>query len=130
MGRYKFKQRKFPKDFQKVVDYIKEKKGIHVTLGSETEFFGYFNRQITIHHNYDLRNNGLYVLLYEVSRVLNPGPEILKSEKTSKKIHNFLYESSLWIRGEELAEELGIKINKDEYDDLKIKLLTEFYENN
>jgi len=132
MGRYKFKQRKFPKDFQKVVDYIKEKKGIHVSLGTETEFLGYFNRQIIIHHNYDLRNNGLYVLLHEVAGVLNPMPEFLPhtDASPSSKINRFLHESSLWIRGEEIAKELGIKINKHEYDDLKIKLLTEFYENN
>lgn len=128
MGRYKFKQRKFPKDFQKVADYIKEKKGIHVTLGTETEFLGYFNRQIIIHHNYDLGHNGLYVLLYEVSKVLNPKTDIYSSVKVSDKIQNFLYESSLWIRGTELATELGIKINKNEYEDIKIKFLTEIYE--
>ena len=130
MGRYKFKDRKFPKDFQKVVDYIQDKKGIQVSLGTETEFLGYFNRQIIIHHNYDLRNNGLYMLLYEVSKVLNPTSEYISYDKISKKVTNFLYESSLWMRGLELAEELGIKIDKESYYSFKIKNLTQLYENN
>lgn len=130
MGRYKFKDRKFPKDFQKVVDYIQEKKGIQVSLGTETEFLGYFNRQIIIHHNYDLCNNGLYILLYEVSKVLHPTSEYVSYDKISKKVTNFLYESSLWIRGLEIAEELGIDIDKESYYSFKIKNLTQLYQNN
>ena len=72
MGKYKFINRKFPKEFQKVVDYIKTKKGVDVKLGQITSYMGPFNRRIFIHHNYDLRNNGLIALLHEVGHVLQP----------------------------------------------------------
>ena len=132
MGRYKFKDRKFPKDFQTVADYIHEKKSIQVSLGTETDFLGYFNRQIIIHHNYDLCNNGLYILLYEVAKVLNPFKlnKYFNGDKSSIDILKFIYESSLWERGMEIADELGIDINKEEYEIFKIKNLTEIYKNN
>ena len=38
MGKYKFINRKFPKEFQKVVDYIKTKKGVDVKLGQITSY--------------------------------------------------------------------------------------------
>ena len=68
--KFRVKRRRFPKEFRKVSNFIRDTYGIHVVLSESTEFSGFFDREIRIHHNYDLRHNGLYVLLFECGRSL------------------------------------------------------------
>ncbi len=125
MGKYKFINRKFPKEFQKVVDYIKTKKGVDVKLGQITSYMGPFNRRIFIHHNYDLRNNGLIALLHEVGHVLQPPTNVgVNSYKNididvhpkEYEMGRFLNEVDAWERGYKLSEKLNLKINKNEWE--------------
>lgn len=136
MGRYKFKKRKFPPDFKKVVEHIRETKGIDVELGHLTKFDGFFSRLITIHHNYDLKRNGLYVLLKECGHVLQPTTNIgineykklnSKTNPTEYKMGEFLKELDAWESGYKLAKNLGIQINKEEWENEKNKSLIEYF---
>lgn len=137
MGKYKFVNRKFPPDFQKVADYIYNKRGIVVSLGDTTEFLGYFNRQIIIHHNYDITKNGLFALLHECGHALQPPTNIgVNSYKNiDKDIHpteyrmgRFLNEVDAWNRGYQLYMELGIPINVIEWEREKKKTLLTYFE--
>ena len=120
MGKYKFINRKFPKEFQKVVDYIKTKKGVDVKLGQITSYMGPFNRRIFIHHNYDLRNNGLIALLHEVGHVLQPPTNVgVNSYKNididvhpkEYEMGRFLNEVDAWERGYKLSEKLNLRFS-------------------
>jgi hypothetical protein len=136
MGKYKFKNRKFPKEFQKVVDWIGNLKGIGVSLSNSTCFMGHFNRQIFIHHNYDLNENGLFALLHECGHVLQPVTNV--GTNSYKNIDNdehpkefmmgqFLNELDAWNRGWDIAQNLKLKINVKQFEKEKeIALLTYF----
>jgi hypothetical protein len=136
MGKYKFKNRKFPTKFQKVVDYINDLKGIEVSLSNSTCFMGHFNRQIFIHHNYDLNENGLFALLHECGHVLQPVTNIgsnayknIDSDEHPKEfmMGQFLNELDAWNRGWEIAEKLNLKINVKKFEKEKeLALLTYF----
>jgi hypothetical protein len=136
MGKYKFKNRKFPIKFQKVVDYINDLKGIEVSLSNSTCFMGHFNRQIFIHHNYDLNENGLFALLHECGHVLQPVTNIgsnayknIDSDEHPKEfmMGQFLNELDAWNRGWEIAEKLNLKINVKKFEKEKeLALLTYF----
>ena len=52
--------KKYPKQFNKVSNYLKNKFGINVLLGQMTAFMGSKNKKIFIHHNHNLEKNGLY----------------------------------------------------------------------
>ena len=147
MGKYKFINRKFPDDFQKVSDYIFYKRGIIVSLGDITKFLGHFNRQIIIHHNYDITNNGLFALLHECGRVLQPITNIgVNSYKNLEHIpeplvgdivkHKYLYEYRMgrflsevdaWKRGYQIAMDLGISINIKDWEREKNKSLITYF---
>lgn len=139
MGKYKFKNRKFPTKFQKVVDYIKNLKGIEVSLSNSTCFMGHFNRQIFIHHNYDLNENGLFALLHECGHVLQPVTNIgsnayknIDSDEHPKEfmMGQFLNELDAWNRGWEIAEKLNLKIDLKKFEKEKeVALLTYFTTN-
>ena len=138
MGKYKFINRKFPKEFQKVVDYIKTKKGVDVKLGQITSYMGPFNRRIFIHHNYDLRNNGLIALLHEVGHVLQPPTNVgVNSYKNididvhpkEYEMGRFLNEVDAWERGYKLSEKLNLKINKNEWSNQKQEALLTYWPN-
>jgi hypothetical protein len=136
MGKYKFKNRKFPTKFQKVVDYINNLKGIEVSLSNSTCFMGHFNRQIFIHHNYDLNENGLFALLHECGHVLQPVTNVgsnayknIDSDDHPKEfmMGQFLNELDAWNRGWEIAEKLNLKINVKKFEKEKeLALLTYF----
>jgi|TARA_B100000035_G_C21003770_1_gene556206 hypothetical protein len=138
MGKYKFINRKFPKEFQKVVDYIKTKKGVDVKLGQITSYMGPFNRRIFIHHNYDLRNNGLIALLHEIGHVLQPPTNVgVNSYKNididvhpkEYEMGRFLNEVDAWERGYKLSEKLNLKINKNEWNNQKQEALLTYWPN-
>ena len=117
MDIYKKKKRRFTRDFKKISKYLKEEKGVSVVLGETTEYTGPFNRQIIIHHNYDLRNNGLYVLLYEAGRVYLPigNPEQYSTDELLA--NSVLREIKAWSLGKRIAKNLNIKINQTEWDE-------------
>lgn len=122
MSRYKFKKRKFPKEFSKVAKYIKKKKGVIVTLGHSTQFKGHFTREITIHHNYDLTHNGLYVLLHECGKVYqSPITEDITIYQ------RFVRDWDAWQMGMEIAEQLEIPINRNEYNLEKERTLLKYF---
>jgi len=136
MGRYKFKNRKYPKDFQSVSDYIKSKKGVVVELGDITSFMGHFNRTIFIHHNYDLTRNGLYALLHEVGHSLQPptsvGSNSYKNidEDENKKefeMERFLNELDAWNIGLTIAKKLNLTINQNEWNTQKKEALLTYW---
>ena len=136
MGKYKFINRKFPDDFQKVSDYIFYKRGIIVSLGDITKFLGHFNRQIIIHHNYDITNNGLFALLHECGRVLQPITNIGVNSYKNLDKHKYLYEYRMgrflievdaWKRGYQIAMDLGISINIKDWEREKNKSLITYF---
>jgi hypothetical protein len=136
MGRYKFKNRKYPKDFQSVCDYIKSKKGVVVKLGDITSFMGHFNRTIFIHHNYDLTRNGLYALLHEVGHSLQPPTSVgsnsyknIDEDENKKEFQmgRFLNEINAWDIGLSVANELNLTINKDELNKQKEEALLTYW---
>ena len=49
--------KKYPKQFQKVSNYLKKKFGIDVLLGQITAFMGHKNKRIFIHHYTHMNNN-------------------------------------------------------------------------
>lgn len=136
MDIFKKKKRRFPYEFRKVVQYMKDKRGISVILGESTEFLGFYDRNIIIHHNYDLRNNGLHMLLYECGKTFQPTTNIgINSYKEidkelfpdEYKVGTILADADAWARGMELAKKLKIQIDKKKYKDSMNKTLIENY---
>lgn len=110
MSRYKFKNRKFPKEFKKVAEYIQKTKGVTVLLGHSTLFNGHFTRQIIIHHNYDLKSNGLYVLLRECGEVYQP-----PHTEDMTLYQQYIRELDAWDKGLEIADSLNLNIDISKY---------------
>jgi spermidine synthase len=136
MGKYKFKNRKFPIQFQKVVDWISDTKGVDVILSDSTLFMGHFTRRISIHHNYDLNNNGLYALLHECGHVLQPATNIgcnayknIDDTDHPKEfmMGQFLNELDAWNRGMEIAKKLKLKINEKQFEKEKSEALLTYF---
>jgi len=113
--------KKYPKQFQKISNYLKNKFGIDVLLGQITAFMGHKNKRIFIHHNHNLEKNGLYALLHEVGHVLQNDEDnyfkTIDEDKESKKFkfHQYLNEINAWERGLIFANKLGIKVNMKEW---------------
>ncbi len=123
MGKYK--NRKFPRDFAKVAEWLRTQKGVVVNLGTTTEFAGHFTREVTIHHNFELTKNGLFALLHECGHVLQPPTHTginsyknLDPKQYPDKVRmgRFLREVDAWDRGLQLANDLGIHIDKKQWD--------------
>ena len=112
---------KYPKQFKKVSNYLKEKFDINVLLGQITAFMGHKNKKIFIHHNHNLEKNGLYALLHEVGHVLQTDEDnyfkTIDEDKEPKKFkfHQYLNEIDAWKKGLLFANELGIKVNITDY---------------
>lgn len=132
MLRYQFKNRRFPKDFKKVVEYIYGRKGIVVQLSQITNFTGHFNRTINIHHNYDLSKNGLYALLHECGHSLQPPTNVginsyknIDSDDYPKQfvLGRLMNEIDAWDKGLEIANKLGIKIDMKSWNKEKQEAL-------
>jgi hypothetical protein len=132
MSKYKFKNRKFPKDFQKVVEFIQLKKGIRVQLSQMTNFTGHFNRTINVHHNYDLSKNGLYALLHECGHSLQPPTNVgvnsyknIDSDEYPKQfvLGRLMNEIDAWDKGLQIAIELGLKIDMKSWNKEKEEAL-------
>lgn len=126
----------FPKNFQKVVDYVKKHKDVDVKLGGTTVFLGMCLKRIFVDYRYNLEKNGLYALLHEVGHAFQPeknvGANIYKSideEKypTKHKMLQFLNEVDAWDRGLQIAEELNIPIDIKEFNKLKNEALLTYF---
>ena len=120
MSRYKFKNRKFPKEFKKVVEHIQKTKGVSVLLGNATLFNGHFTRQIIIHHNYDLKSNGLYALLRECGEVYQPP---LTEDMTLYQ--RYIRELDAWDRGLIIAFALDLNIDVSKYKEEQSRIFTD-----
>ena len=125
----------FPKNFQKVVDYLKGR-GIYVQISTSTNFFGGGVNLINIHHRYNLEKNGLFALLHEAGHSLQNtdifGPNHYKridddEQPTKFNMHRFMNEVDAWDKGERLAEELGIQLDKKEFSKSKEEALLTYY---
>jgi hypothetical protein len=127
--------KKYPQNFQKVVDYLKSR-GIYVQLSTTTNFFGGGVNLINIHHRYNLEKNGLFALLHEAGHSLQNtekfGPNHYKriddDEHPIKfNMHRFMNEVDAWDRGEHLAQELDIRLDKKEFFKSKEEALLTYY---
>ena len=126
----------FPQNFQKVVDYIYNEKGVTVELSDSTCFMGHDQKIIYIHRNYNLEKNGLYTLLHECGHALQPVTNIgvncyknidedLRPKEFAMK--RFINELDAWEKGLKIANALGIPIDIKKYEKEKdIALLTYF----
>jgi hypothetical protein len=117
--------KKYPKQFKKVCEYLKEKFQIIVKLGQITAFMGNTNKTIFIHHNHNLDKNGLYSLLHEVGHVEQTDKDnyykTIDEDKQSKKFkfYQYLNEVDAWKKALLIGNELGIDINIQDF--VKIK---------
>lgn len=129
--------KEYPANFQKVVDFIRNKKGINVRLSQMTNFMGHDSGIINIHHNYNLEKNGLFSLLHECGHALQPSTNVgvnsyknIDDELHPKKfvLGRLMNEIDAWDRGFQLASELGIKINVKEWNKQKEEALITYLE--
>ena len=117
--------KKYPKQFKKVSDYLKEKFEIDVLLGQITAFMGHKNKKIFIHHNHNLEKNGLYSLLHELGHVLQDEKDnffkTIDEDKQPNKFKSYRYqnEQDAWEKGLNFANTFGIKVNMKDW--LKVK---------
>lgn len=124
----------YPTNFQKVVNFL-NKHSVSVELSNGTRYVGDLdNPKIYIHRNYNLTKNGLYALLHEAGHFLQPFGKYSANhyknvddceQPTKFNMYQFMNEVDAWDRGLNLATELGIFINKEEWGKEKeIALLT------
>jgi hypothetical protein len=124
----------FPNNFQKVVNFLKNQ-SISVELSNSTCYIGNSdNAKIYIHRRYNLNKNGLYALLHEAGHFLQPHGKYSANhyknvddceQPTKFNMYQFMNEVDAWDRGLNLANELGIFINKEEWGkEREIALLT------
>jgi hypothetical protein len=124
----------FPNNFQKVVNFLKTQ-SISVELSNSTCYIGNSdNAKIYIHRRYNLNKNGLYALLHEAGHFLQPHGKYSANhyknvddceQPTKFNMYQFMNEVDAWDRGLNLANELGIFINKEEWGkEREIALLT------
>ena len=112
-------------DFQKVSKYVKDDLGIDVKMGQITAFMGHKNKTIFIHHNHNLKKNGLYTLLHEVGHAYQNKYENyfkqIDEDKSPKKfnMYKFINEVNAWDKGLDIANKLGIKVDANEYNKVK-----------
>lgn len=128
--------RPFPPNFQKVVDYIKQEKGVDVKLGGTTVYLGMSLKRIFVDYRYNLEKNGLYALLHEVGHALQPetntGANFYKSiddDKQPKRfaMYQFMNEVDAWERGYQLAQQLGIDIDDRRFNKEKDDALMTYF---
>lgn len=113
--------KKYPKQFKRVSDYLKEKFEIDVLLGQITAFMGHKNKKIFIHHNHNLEKNGLYSLLHELGHVLQDEKDnffktIDEDKQPNKfKSHRYQNEEDAWDKGLRFAKSFGIEVNMKDW---------------
>ena len=128
MDVYKRKDRRFPREFKRVVKYIKDEKNIEVVLGEETDYVGPFDRRIIIHHNYDLRNHGLYILLFACGMAYQ-NPIGVRGNLSIQEWNQRLYwrEHRAWEKGLKIANTLDINMNHFDFCEYRNQKLAKFF---
>lgn len=126
-----------PTQFRKVVNHLKTKYDVDVTIGNNTCYFGGEYRQIFISYKYKLDKNGLYALLHEAGHSLQPsdefGPNHYKKhvdeleQPTKYKMYQFMNELDAWDRGLKLALDLELTIDIKAFNRLKEECLLTYY---
>ena len=126
----------FPVQFQKVVDFILQKKGVKVVLSTSTCFLGHQSKTIHIHHSYNLEKNGLYALLHECGHALQPVTNIgvncyknIDEEIYPQRfaMQRFINEVDAWDKGIQIAKTLGLEINEKSYEKEKNDALLTYF---
>ena len=127
---------KYPKDFQKVVDFLKSY-NVNVMIDCVTYYIKTEDEQsICIHHNYNLEKNGLITLLHEAGHVLqnndngvwNHYKDIDDMEKPKEyNMYQFMNELDAWNRGEELIELLDLDVDSKRYHKQREEALLTYY---
>jgi len=127
---------KYPKDFQKVVDFLKSY-NVNVMIDCVTYYIKTEDEQsICIHHNYNLEKNGLITLLHEAGHVLqnndngvwNHYKDIDDMEKPKEyNMYQFMNELDAWNRGEELIELLDLNVNPKRYHKQREEALLTYF---
>ena len=121
--------------FNKLSQFVKDDLGIDVRLGQITAFMGHKNKTIFIHHNHNLKKNGLYTLLHEVGHAYQNKSENhfkqVDEDRTPKKfsMYKFMNEVNAWDKGLQIAKELNIKVDENQYNKLKEESLLTYYVN-
>ena len=132
--------REYPKQFQKVVNYLK-KSNIAVSIGKGTCYMSYMykgrrHKEITIHHNYNLEKNGLYALLHEAGHSLQTnhkyGPDHYKNIDDTVKpkefnMYQFINENDAWEKGLKLGKSLRLKLDPKSFNQQKEEALLTYY---
>ena len=128
--------RTYPKDFQKVVDFLKSY-DVNVMIDCVTYYIKTDDEQsICIHHNYDLEKNGLITLLHEAGHVLqNNVGGVYEHYKTVDDMDNpkefnmyqFINELDAWNRGEELIELLDLNVDSKRFHKQREEALLTYY---
>lgn len=127
---------KYPKDFQKVVDFLKSY-NVNVMIDCVTYYIKTEDEQsICIHHNYNLEKNGLITLLHEAGHVLqnndngvwNHYKDIDDMENPKEyNMYQFMNELDAWNRGEELIELLDLNVNPKRYHKQREEALLTYF---
>ena len=128
--------RTFPKDFQKVVDFLKSY-NVNVMIDCVTYYIKTEDEQsICIHHNYNLEKNGLITLLHEAGHVLqnndngvwNHYKDIDDMEKPKEyNMYQFMNELDAWNRGEELIELLDLDVDTKRFHQQREEALLTYF---
>ena len=129
------KNKAFPEQFKQVSDFLMSELGISVELGNCSRFIRSQNK-ITIHQNYNLAKNGLYVLLHEAGHAFQPethtGANRYKAIDDTRfpikfAMYQFLNELDAWNKAIEIAATLKIKIDVRAFNKIKEESLLTYY---
>jgi hypothetical protein len=129
------KNKAFPEQFKQVSDFLMSELGISVKLGTCSRFIRSQNK-ITVHQNYNLEKNGLYVLLHEAGHAFQPetytGANRYKAIDDTQfpikfAMYQFLNELDAWNKAIEIAATLKIKIDVRAFNKIKEDSLLTYY---
>jgi len=122
--------------FNKLKSHL-ENNGVKVEKTTDTNYVQP-TQTINIHHRYNMEVNGLYALLHEAGHWLqnddkgytqNLKNQFYKNIDNDLKISMtmFMHELDAWNRGEQLAKDLDIEINKKLFEKSKQEALLTYY---
>jgi hypothetical protein len=129
------KNKAFPEQFKQVSNFLMSELGISVKLGTCSRFIRSQNK-ITVHQNYNLEKNGLYVLLHEAGHAFQPetytGANRYKAIDDTQfpikfAMYQFLNELDAWNKAIEIAATLKIKIDVRSFNKIKEESLLTYY---
>lgn len=126
-----------PKQFKKVVKFLKENMDVTVEINKMTCYIGGEYRKIFISYKYNLEKNGLFALLHESGHALQPDGEFSPNhykkhvddgdEPVKYAMYQFMNEVDAWDRGAELARGLNLTIDFKAFNKYKEECLLTYY---